>query len=284
MLIAFRNLFGDHTGRAQAALILNVVREYNFETKFNCFVGDNASNNDRELINGLNESDWLKLSPSHRIRCAGHIVNLVVKATLYGTGVSKFEEELAQAGPIQQFKLYRKHGVVGKLHNFVNAVCASHQRRESFKAIQKELSDDDTLWSYFTLSLVQDGVVRWHSVYLMLLRCRDLRDAIRSFQRQLRNDEATIPSVDYSPLEDHITDDDWDEVDTLVDFLQLPYELTKRLEGNNCTSGFGSLWQTIPNLQTLWRLYSETSNEVALQPDSYFKKAVSYRLTKLDLY
>lgn len=77
----------------------------------------------------------------------------------------------------------------------------------------------------------------------MLLRCRDLRYAIRSFQRPIRNDETITPSVDTPAprFEDYTTDDDRDEVDALVDFLQLPYELTKRLEGNNSTSGFGSL-------------------------------------------
>jgi hypothetical protein len=118
----------------------------------------------------------------------------------------------------------------------------------------------------------------------MLLRCRELKDAIRCFQRQLRSDDLSNNSATYSALKDHISDDDWDEVEEPIEFLQLPYELTKRLEGNNSQSGFGSLWQTIPNLQTLWRLYNDTANELRHQPDSYFKKAVAFGLTKLDVY
>lgn len=289
VLIAFRNLIGDHSGAAQAAIILDVIRQYNFETRFNCFIGDNATSNDASLYDGLTEgSDILNLDSRHRLRCTGHIINLVVKATLYGDGVSRFEEALAEAGPIDQFKLYRQHGIVGKLHNFVNAVCASHKRREAFKRCQKSLSDDDALWTYFTLNLVQAGGVRWHSTYLMLLRCRELREAIRVYQRQLRQSDTSsasaIDEIAVSALEDRITEDDWEEVNQLIDFLQVPYELTKRLEGNNSQSGFGSLWQTIPNLQTLWCLYSEKVAELEYTPDTYLKKGVKYGLTKLDIY
>ena len=105
VLIGFRNLVGDHTGSAQASVILQAIQEYNFETRFNCFVGDNATSNDTSLIAGLNTSDIIDIDDRHRIRCAGHIINLVVKATLYGSGVSKFEEELAQVGTVEQFKL-----------------------------------------------------------------------------------------------------------------------------------------------------------------------------------
>jgi hypothetical protein len=107
ILIGFRNLLGDHTASAQASVILDVIREYNFESKFNCFVGDNATNNDKRLIIYLNkEPAILNLGTEHQIRCAGHIINLIVKATIYGAGVSEFEQQLAQAAPLEQFKLY----------------------------------------------------------------------------------------------------------------------------------------------------------------------------------
>lgn len=289
VLIAFHNLIGDHSGGAQAVVILDVIRQYNFETRFNCCIGDNATSNDASLYDGLTQgSDILDLDSRHRLRCAGHIINLVVKATLYGEGVSKFEEDLAMAGDVAQFRLYRQHGVVGKLHNFVNAVCASHKRREAFKRCQQTLSDDDPLWEHFTLNLVQAGGVRWHSTYLMLLRCWELREPIRVYQRQFRQSQASATSaVDHeavSALEDRISEDDWEEVTQLIDFLQGPYELTKRLEGNSSQSGFGSLWQTIPNLQALWGLYQNKQADLEYAPDSYLKKGLKYGLTKLDVY
>jgi hypothetical protein len=123
-------------------------------------VGDNASSNDSELTNNLNNHPDINLRPHHRLRCAGHIINLIVKATIYGKGVSRWEEELANAPLKQQFKLYRKLGVVGKLHNFVNAVCASHKRRELFDSIQKQANEEQSIYVYSTLNLRQDGGIR----------------------------------------------------------------------------------------------------------------------------
>jgi hypothetical protein len=137
---------------------------------------------------------------------------------------------------------------VGKLHNFVNAVCASHKRRELFLSMQTD-DDDEALYTYNTLQLRQARGVRWHSVYLMLLRCLKLKDSIKRFIRHLRHEQPD--ELDYSPITDALSDDDWDDVTELVDFLQAPYELTKRLEGSTSVSGFGSLWQTLPNLQAL---------------------------------
>lgn len=218
-----RNLIGDHSGGAQASVIIDVIREYNFEDRFNCFVGDNATSNDRSLYNGLSDlSDSINLDSSHRLRCAGHIINLVVKATIYGDGVSQFKEELAGAGPVDQFKLYKERGVVSKLHNFINAVCASYKRREAFKRCQ-QLSDDDELWEHFTLNLVQAEGVRWHSTYLMLLCCRELRGAIRVYQREIRaSDTRQVSEIDKAAaeaLDERITEDDWDKVNRLIDFL-----------------------------------------------------------------
>jgi hypothetical protein len=91
----------------------------------------------------------------------------------------------------------------------------------------------------------------------MLLRCLELKEPIKRFNRQLR-DDVLNDNVDYSPLTDRLSEDDWDDVKELVNFLQAPYEMTKRLKGNNSQSGFGSLWQTLPNLQALWVHYSNT--------------------------
>jgi hypothetical protein len=88
-IIAFRNLFGNHTGAAQAPIVLTVFDDYKISRKFHCFVGDNATSNSSKLIEGLNLHPNVNIDASHRIRCAGHIINLVVKATIYRDRVSK---------------------------------------------------------------------------------------------------------------------------------------------------------------------------------------------------
>lgn len=179
--------------------------------------------------------------------------------------------------------------MVGKLHNFVNAVCASHRRRELLLETQSEVHGDDTLFNHCTLQLRQDGGVRWHSVYLMMLRCLELREPIKRFIRKLRTqrgntdrDSSDPVEAAYDPLTDSLTDDEWDEVSELVDFLNAPYQMTRRLEGSNSVSGFGSLWQTLTNLQALWSHYRQASARA--QMSQYFQSAVSFGYEKLNTY
>lgn len=194
--------------------------------------------------------------------------------------MSIFKLEIAAAAPKEQFEMFREKSVVGKVHNFVPPVLRSHKRRKMFTTAQRRLKEDDPIWSFRTLNLVRDGGVRWTSTYLMLWRCFELKDPINRFQRQvhaslhlddledlkeemagteeddededgnqpIRNSATRIP---YDPLIDTITDDEWAEVERLSDFLAHFYAGTRRLEGNQRKSGFGSLWQTITNLQHL---------------------------------
>jgi hypothetical protein len=245
-------------------------------------VADNASNNDNETISSLAGHLGIPLTSEHRVRCGGHIIQLVVKAVIYGKGISTFEAELARAAPQDQFDIYRQHGVVGKLHNFVNAVLASHKRREAFMTYQATVNADDPLWSFGTLSLIQDGGVRWHSVYLMLLRCYELKNAITTFIRKWRgtNDDSAVPSN--AALTDVITEEEWEEVDSLCKFLRVFYSMTKRLEGNG---EYGSLWMTIVNLQHLYDELHRMQEELESEGDDcYLKNGVAFGIEKLTSY
>ncbi|CAI6331579.1 unnamed protein product [Periconia digitata] len=221
---------------------------------------------------------------NHRIRCAGHILNLLAKALIYGDGVSKFEEDLARASPQEQYKLYRRHGVVGKLHNFVNSICNSHKRRRTFHSIQREVLDEAGFIEFATLNLVKDGGIRWHSVYLMLLRCEELQETIRKYFKALRTDAATIDD-DYDAATDALSGDDWDEVSAIIKVLQLFYENCKSLEGNTSQSGFGSLWQTIVNLQEIYEVLTEDVNLIeGVKHSTYLTQGINLAREKLITY
>ena len=64
---------------------------------------DNAQDNDgaiKELARtfGLNKDQVC-------LRCIGHIINLIVKALLFGKGISKLEQELCGASDKDIFKI-----------------------------------------------------------------------------------------------------------------------------------------------------------------------------------
>ncbi|KAF2826058.1 hypothetical protein CC86DRAFT_38647 [Ophiobolus disseminans] len=101
-------------------------------------------------------------------------------------------------------------GVVGRLHNFVNAICVSYKRREAFNEVQQEVNNE-LLYSFNTLELRQDGGIRWNSVYLMLLRCLELKPHINRFirhQQDLDDVEDDPKDAEFNALHDRLSDDD----------------------------------------------------------------------------
>ena len=91
----------------------------------------------------------------------------------------------------------------------------------------------------------------------MLNCCRQLKPAIVKFVKACRHKDRDDDSKEsdatatYCPLKDHFSDDDWDKVNVIANFLRVPFQLTKAVEGNNSNNSFSSLWQTIVDLQTL---------------------------------
>jgi hypothetical protein len=76
-------------------LVLEVLKEYEIYDRFGYFVLDNALSNNNAVKIILRESGI----PSHsqyelrRLRCFGHIINLVAQAFLFGENIKAFETE-----------------------------------------------------------------------------------------------------------------------------------------------------------------------------------------------
>jgi hypothetical protein len=97
------------------------------------FVLDNALNNDitlAELAKALNFDPKVK-----RLRCMGHIFNLIAERYLFGQDVSLFKEAYKKASPFERRTLWRARNEVGKLHNLVGHVMALGKRTELFELL-----------------------------------------------------------------------------------------------------------------------------------------------------
>lgn len=112
VVLAVRNIHGDHSGKNQAKAIITVIDEYALKEKLGYFITDNASSNDicvAEIIY-LIQPD-LDLG-ERRLRCMGHIINLIAKAFIFGNKSETFEADIAIAENINDFeaamKLWRK--------------------------------------------------------------------------------------------------------------------------------------------------------------------------------
>lgn len=140
-LLAFRRVYNKHTGEHQGELIVEVFKKYGIEHRIGYIVGDNITLNDVAEHTVFSRM-YPKLSTmdrnSRRIRCLGHIVNLCATALILGNGKKSGHKELhgrATRGDSEGCdEIWRGRGPVGRLHNIVQYVRWSAQRRHEFMA------------------------------------------------------------------------------------------------------------------------------------------------------
>ncbi len=215
------------------------------------FVLDNAKNNDttlRELAKEMGFDPILK-----RLRCMGHIINLIAESYIFGQDASSWEDNFKKAGPGERRKLWRQRGELGKLHNLVMHVIASGKRTHIFEELQ--LSENVGIASERVWKLVVDGGIRWNSTYAMIRRAIDLREALNIYALKLR--VSTDPYDVETFNDDYLTDKEWDALTIIRDQLEPLFRCTKDLEGNpdlldgaQKTSN-GALWEVLPVFQFL---------------------------------
>jgi len=188
-----------------------------------------------------------------RLRCMGHIFNLIAERYLYGQDVTKFEEQYSKAGAPERRKLWRERNEVGKLHNLVAHVMASGKRTELFEALQSTVNvgiAEGKRWK-----LVLDGGIRWNSTYSMIRRAIELQDALDIYALKLQKSGDAFDQETYD--NDYLSKQEWKALKIIKDQLEPLFLLTKCLEGNAdlkdgaYKASHGSLWETLPVLKVL---------------------------------
>jgi len=107
-------------------------------------------------------------NPRHyRIRCQGHILNLVASAFLQVTDPTQIDDNNTN---ITQLEEWRKSGPLGKLHNVCVKIHSSPQLLAKFKVLSKGLI------------LPRDNCTRWGSWHKMIERGLALKGAVIQFQ------------------------------------------------------------------------------------------------------
>jgi hypothetical protein len=131
-LLGFRCQQGQHSGQNIALTVEEVVQGWDISHKLGVDVSDNAISNDtyiQALYSSLDPFITLMEVKACRIRCFGHILNLVAQAFLYGEDGASFEQESDIYGIRGQYEEdlehWRSKGPVGKLFNIVRFIKTS---------------------------------------------------------------------------------------------------------------------------------------------------------------
>ncbi len=115
-----------------------------------------------------------------------HILNLVVKALLFGKDVDAFEESLVNGELLVRaaHDRWMQKGPVGKAHNFVVWVHRSDMLTRLLRQLQQDFfaaSDDLKVQEQKPVDVVIDNDTRWLSQYYMIRRLLRLQPFYEEF-------------------------------------------------------------------------------------------------------
>ena len=124
-LLGLPRLVGANSGESIAPHVKEVINQYEIGAKLGYFMLDNAESNDTclEML-----AQWFPMDVGKpRLSCIGHIINLVVRAVIFGSNVSRFEAELRGATDEFSFDIWAKKGAIGRLHNLATYIRRTDQ-------------------------------------------------------------------------------------------------------------------------------------------------------------
>jgi hypothetical protein len=225
--------------------VLGILKDFAIEDKIGYFTLDNATNNDTCMQNlGLE----LNFDPKfRRLRCAGHMINLMAKQVLFGKDADVFDLEAASLGAAsfeKDLDLWRREGPIGKLHRIINWIYKSSQRKTRFHMAQEAVGTKKGK----TLELVRDVKPRWNSTNDMIKRAMQLKQGLNYF-------------IDKEGLEERAGVGDAD---------------ARYIVQNRLSEESGRFWKNTSTFLILWRMPPKSSKvrQVSTRPGSRNKASL----------
>jgi hypothetical protein len=270
VVLAMSDTLGSHTGTNIAEQLFDVLKDYQIHGhQIAYFQADNAFNNDTALAALAERVDIHPVNS--RLRCAGHIFNLVCNAILFGVptkaemedarcdfsqpttdeddndeaastqAAAKFESIMDYGSEAAKHLAWQRRGPIGKLHNLVTNIKASSSRRALFESKQSELIDEDGDTAHAKIyRLVTNGGIRWNSTYLMIARAIQLKDALMLYQT---HKDAEIPE------DEQLNRHDWEELSDFNLLLEPIHEVSMHVQSVGTTAG--ALHNTLTSMDYL---------------------------------
>jgi hypothetical protein len=178
-LLALKRVPG-HSGDDQFSILLPVLKDYDIVHKLGAIIADNAAPNNvlcRTIESYMEEEEdreWL--ASDWRIRCLGHIINLVVQAFLFTNVIDMDElesyDEQERDGELMDNEArrakFRLLGPLGQGHNIVVHIRGSPARTAVFIKLAGRM-------------IPMDNRTRWNSWYNMLLVLLSLKTEVENY-------------------------------------------------------------------------------------------------------
>ena len=263
LTLGMRELEWEHSGENQAAIILNVLDDFEIRNRLGYFMMDNAKSNDTliSIVAEAFRTDGVFYhTEQRRLRCNGHVLNLSAQAFLFGKASDDLEYLKEELDPIVvpsevELQTWRKLGPLGKLHNLVVYIGRTPQRKQKFK----QLSDG--------LLPHRDQKTRWNSFYEMIdWSLERIKDAIIQYSAQEKELE-----------DDVLKSSEWEILQDIRDFLKPFFEVTLATEGRKHI-----LEKILPSMEFLLSHYERAL--VKFEDNPYIVSCLDAGYTKLLKY
>ena len=191
----------------------------------------------------------------------GHIINLSVNSFLFVTNIEDLEpaqEETTTNESLESIQSWRKFGPLGKLHNIVVNIQASAQRMQEFCLLSKNRRP------------ARDNKTRWNSwAHMLNVNIKSpVREAIQKFVQ--RHSQEPI-------AEDMLSEEDWQILEHIHEFLDPLASTTLSLEGASST-----LDQVLPAMDFI--LYHYEEYKARYQGNGIMEAMINAGWRKLDKY
>lgn len=304
LVLGLPELAERHSGENIAAHVIEVLKSYNITNKVGYFTLDNASNNDTAMEE-IGKALGFK-GKTRRLRCFGHILNLAVKALLFGHDSEAFEDDEGnEALDSKVHELWRRKGPVGKLHNLILWIHRSDLLTNLLRSLQLmaySKSDDPTVRAKKPLDVITDVVTRWLSTLYMIRRALLLKSFLEDLWYGQKSEwEGLIlrgkKSRNEMPLclrdENKLDEKDWAIIALFNEVLQHFEHVLITLEGDGQqrkrkqghVEAYGCPWDIMLGYEYLlnqMELYKATAHRY---PDpEHFKVNINLCWKKLDEY
>lgn len=295
-LLGLPQIEGRHSGENLAGRVGEIIHEYNLEGRVGCFVTDNAESNDTCLDELADELGFNK--QHRRLRCCGHIINLVARSILFGTDADAFEEDCQANKEIQDdMKLWRAQGPIGKLHNIVHWVQRSGQRIAKLHKLQSIENTALGLEDGVTYDVVMDNATRWNSSEAMMERGYQLRNPLDSLVQaevtdwsqyvtaRTANGTRLMPKRSRKKpaiVDDKMSGDDWAVIAEYLAILRPLKIATKRLEGRPEEGKYGAIWEVLLTMEWLRKHLEESKMQHEHDEEPYLRVGCNLDWMKLN--
>ncbi|KID93886.1 RecQ helicase TLH3, partial [Metarhizium majus ARSEF 297] len=265
-LLSLREFKGSHSGELQAKAFLDVVEEYGLSGKIGYFTMDNHDANDTMLDNIAKEIEGLD-PVTRRLRCSGHIMNLIVQVFLSRSKAKKIQEDEQEGIDVAYERLcrlsenegggritkaqateeWRGVSVLGKLHNLCIYSRSSTSIYNDFKA-------------KLGRALPRDNDTRWNSWFRLIDVAIERR---AKFMDWIQENHAKIEK-------DALDHNDWNELRDIHAFLQVFQQISVRQGREN------TLDEVLSHMDFLHHHFTQTRNKAFSNPRFYARFHVAW--------